>query len=256
MAWRLNPALSTLRAEVNARWPNRDKTSDGTIGDLAHQGTVSDHNPDRDGSVDAWDMDVDGVDVWQVIGAFEKHVAARYWIYNRQIATRANRWRREPYGGSNPHDKHVHLNTDEDHENSTAPFGIWPPPPPEDDMAWTDKLAGTTSTTARFGPGDHQAQTLLKLAAIHAYDAAKGAAANRLLAEAILAKVAGDDQEAVLARVDALAQQIAEQAAAEADRDAQLRALVEKATTGEMTAGQVVDELARRLAAGGDHSAG
>src|SRR5689334_3811705 len=55
--WYLNRALTAFRAAVNSAYPHRDKSSDGTIGDAAHQATSSDHNPDRDGSVDAWDMD-------------------------------------------------------------------------------------------------------------------------------------------------------------------------------------------------------
>lgn len=134
VAWYLNRALTNLRNEVDARWPDRDRTSDGTIGDTAHQNTSSDHNADPDGSVDAWDMDVDGVDVRHVIEQFEKHGAARYWIHNRQIASRSNDWRREYYGGSNPHDKHVHFNTREGYEDSTKPWGVTE----EDDM-FTDE---------------------------------------------------------------------------------------------------------------------
>lgn len=131
MAWYLNKALTNFRNEVNEKWPNRDKKSDGTIGDLAHQATSSDHNPDRDGSVDAWDMDVDGVDVWACINAAIKHESIQYIIYNRKITSRnksggLGKW--HPYYGSNPHDKHVHFNTRSSHENSTKP---WFPKPVE-----------------------------------------------------------------------------------------------------------------------------
>jgi hypothetical protein len=123
MAWFLNPALTRFRNEVNSRWPRRDKTSDGTIGDLAHQETASDHNPDRDGSVDAWDMDNDGVDVQAVIAAALKHESIQYVIYNRRITSRSwglGTWR--PYTGTSPHTEHVHFNTRESHENSTKPW--------------------------------------------------------------------------------------------------------------------------------------
>ncbi|WP_345540098.1 hypothetical protein [Phytohabitans rumicis] len=109
MAWYLAPSLSVLRSEVNTRWPRRDKTSDGTIGDIAHQQRPSDHNPNSRDSVDAWDMDKDGVDVDEVIWAFEQHPSAHYWIWNRQTADKDNGWRRQRYDGENPHTAHVHF---------------------------------------------------------------------------------------------------------------------------------------------------
>ncbi|OKI54525.1 hypothetical protein A6A27_31870 [Micromonospora sp. CB01531] len=102
------------------------------MGDLAHQATDSDHNPDPDGSVDAWDMDVDGVDVQAVIAAALKHEAIQYVIYNRRITSRSwglGVWR--TYSGKNPHDKHVHFSTRDSHENSTKPWF------PEEDLVTT-----------------------------------------------------------------------------------------------------------------------
>jgi len=130
MAWFLNKALTTFRNEVNAEYPERDKASDGTIGDAAHQASTSDHNPDPDGSVDAWDMDVDlrsgndPAEIERLKGIFQKHPAARYWIHNRQIAHRSTGWKRERYTGSNPHDKHVHWNSEPSQETSTRPWGV------------------------------------------------------------------------------------------------------------------------------------
>lgn len=130
MNWYLNRALTGFRVAVNARYPHRDKTSDGTIADAAHQATDSDHNEDADGSVDAWDMDVDlgtgnnHAEIERLKTVFESHESSRYWIHDGQIASRSNGWRRLPYYGSNRHDKHVHWNTRETHEDSTKPWII------------------------------------------------------------------------------------------------------------------------------------
>lgn len=138
--WYLNPALTTMRAEVNAEYPNRDKASDGTIGDPAHQATDSDHNPDKDGTVDAWDMDVDlrvpntAAEIARIKARFEAHPSSQYWIHNRRIASRDWGWARRYYSGPNPHDKHVHFNTRDSHQRSTKPWGIYQ----EDDVTKDD----------------------------------------------------------------------------------------------------------------------
>lgn len=53
---RLADSLVTLRNEVDARYPMRNKDSDGWIGNEAHQATASDHNPNADGVVCAIDL--------------------------------------------------------------------------------------------------------------------------------------------------------------------------------------------------------
>lgn len=139
MVWYLNRALTNWRAAVNAAYPGRDKTSDGTIGDEAHQATNSDHNPDPDGSVDAWDMDVnlrsanDAAAIENLKRIFQGHESSRYWIHNGQVASRSTGWQRQTYTGPNPHDKHVHWNTREAYEDSAAPWPL-PPAPTGDTM--------------------------------------------------------------------------------------------------------------------------
>lgn len=141
MAWYLAPSLATGRAEVNKRWPHRDKTSDGTIGDPAHAATKSDHNPNERESVNAWDMDITGVDPFVVIDAFERHPSSHYWIYDRQIADKDNNWVPVRYTGKNPHTGHVHFSIRQSRtaEQDRRPWGIFPVPTVEDDDMFTDE---------------------------------------------------------------------------------------------------------------------
>lgn len=125
-AWYLAPSLHVGLSEVDQRWPSRDRTSDGTIGDEAHQSRQSDHNPNTRGAVDAWDMDVNGPDVGEVKRAFERHPSAHYWIHNRQMADADNDWRPTQYSGDNPHTSHVHFSIRQsaNAENDRRPWGL------------------------------------------------------------------------------------------------------------------------------------
>lgn len=110
MSWHLAPSLAKLRDEVNATWPNRSKTHDGTIGDRAHSARKSDHNPNSRGSVNAIDITAKGVNVARIIAVAKKHPSVRYIIYNRTIMNRdIGHFRPRAYHGSNPHKAHVHI---------------------------------------------------------------------------------------------------------------------------------------------------
>jgi peptidoglycan hydrolase-like protein with peptidoglycan-binding domain len=61
MSWRVAGALLELRSEIDTRWPNRDRSSDGSIGDASHAASKSDHNPNPAGVVRAIDVDADGI---------------------------------------------------------------------------------------------------------------------------------------------------------------------------------------------------
>lgn len=109
MTYHLHPALARLVSEADALWPNRDRSSDGWIGDRAHAARKSDHNPDAFGSVNAYDFDVDGIDTAALIAAAEAHPATSYWIFDSRLAHRSTGFRQVPYTGSNPHRSHLHI---------------------------------------------------------------------------------------------------------------------------------------------------
>jgi hypothetical protein len=124
MTWRVARSLDVLLNQLNAAYPRRSRLSDGSIGDtnhLAEGWDQSDHNPwypkPNGGIVTARDYTHDpanGVD----IDRFSDELAAsrdpriKYIIANRYILDsrpQFNPWKWMPYGGSNPHDHHLHL---------------------------------------------------------------------------------------------------------------------------------------------------
>ena len=129
--WILTLGLQNLRAQVDAAFPDRDKTSDGTIGDAAHQAETSGHNPDDtrgsrpewNGDPDstpevrAWDMDSDLRAAPATAQQVVDHIRAlpgvsnvlRYMIYNRHIYRASSNWRPEAYTGASAHTEHIHF---------------------------------------------------------------------------------------------------------------------------------------------------
>lgn len=132
----LVPCLVKLRAEFNALAPDRDKASDGWIGDPAHAARTSDHNPDLRGLVHAIDVDVDlrrpGLSMEKVVQLVlarcqdGRERRLRYIIYNRRIWSASNGWRQQAYTGANAHDHHAHFSASHDpaREESTAPWNL------------------------------------------------------------------------------------------------------------------------------------
>jgi hypothetical protein len=122
----LIPALAKLRSEINERYPNRDKSSDGWIGDASHSARPSSHNPDyaHGGAVRAIDIDVDDNDPtrdlrMQVVNAAIRDPRVWYVISNGIIWSRTYDWKARKYLGSNPHTKHVHISAVEDQRQWT-----------------------------------------------------------------------------------------------------------------------------------------
>ncbi len=131
MAWTLTAGLTNLRNQVNQAFPQRDRSSDGTIGDTAHQANSSGHNPDDTvGSRPEWNGDPDNtaeVRAWDCTSRFNDpdvtaqevvdHIrrlpgvssVLRYIIYNRKIYSASNGFEAQNYSGSNPHGEHIHF---------------------------------------------------------------------------------------------------------------------------------------------------
>jgi hypothetical protein len=118
LRWHASPSLLSLRAEVDARWPNRDKSSDGTIGDYAHSTSMSEHNPvghrfgpqhGTVGAVHAIDITAKGIDVRQVLDAVIGDKRVWYVIHAGSIWSKTYNWAQRDYNGSNPHDTHIHV---------------------------------------------------------------------------------------------------------------------------------------------------
>lgn len=128
---RLARSLEKLLEEVNTLAPSRSKASDGWIGDQSHQVRQSDHNPNSKGVVTAIDITHDpanGLDCNVLAEALRnsRDPRIKYVIFNKRAFDPYNlkgNWNWQPYSGSNPHTKHLHLSVRGDYDN-TAPWQI------------------------------------------------------------------------------------------------------------------------------------
>lgn len=117
--WKLAPSLIQLVVETDERYPDRDRRSDGSIGDAAHAARQSDHNP-YEGWVHAVDLDED-LEPGRDLADFVAHLVSsrdpriRYLIYEGRIVKSyvdsAGRipWLWHPYTGPNAHTQHLHV---------------------------------------------------------------------------------------------------------------------------------------------------
>jgi hypothetical protein len=130
-------AGTTLRNQINRRWPNRDTASDGWIGDAAHCPGTSDHCPDpATGVVRAIDVDRDlargdRTAMERLVGQLRRYCKDRkdhgrvaYIIFDGAIASRTHGWTWRPYNGANPHDKHCHVSFTEGGDHRGGMFGL------------------------------------------------------------------------------------------------------------------------------------
>jgi hypothetical protein len=131
---RLSNAAEQLRSEINTKYSNRDKRSDGWIGDTAHNARKSDHNPDKQGWVRAIDIDSDLVkgsskESW-LLAEQIKTIALKgdkrisYVIHQHRIASPRQNWAWRVYKGANPHVSHIHISFDKSGDLNGKAFGL------------------------------------------------------------------------------------------------------------------------------------
>lgn len=138
MTWGgLNPALTSWRNGINDRFPDRDTTTDGARADKLH-GSTSQHQADKDGTVDAFDNDVNYLRSNTATGSpaerrivealkldFEADGRGQLWIHDREIANRdIGHWRERDYEGDSPHDHHVHWQSRQATERDGSPWAF------------------------------------------------------------------------------------------------------------------------------------
>jgi len=152
----------TLRDQLDARFPNRDKSSDGWVGDSAHaaRGNLSFHNPDKNGWVRALDIDENfgagkfgnGRNARALADQLVAYAASGlpggdrvlHVVYEDKVASgtyKASWWKFRGKGYS--HYQHIHISfTDKARKDSQ----LWPLPilgkTSQQRRAWAKQLAG------------------------------------------------------------------------------------------------------------------
>lgn len=114
------PACKKALADATAKWPQRNRASDGILGDSAHQARKSDHNLGN-----AYDLTHDpahGVDCAVLSRLVLNDPRVTYVIFNKQINSKDGRgWR--SYTGKNGHTHHMHVSIRTDARDNLS---AWP----------------------------------------------------------------------------------------------------------------------------------
>jgi len=117
---RRSKAAEQLNRQIASAHPDRQRHSDGWIGDAAHRRRKSDHNPNKDGVVLAEDITHDpanGFDASRLAESLRRSRDPRidYVIHNKRIFSEDKGWRWRPYDG-HPHSGHIHISFAKDSE--------------------------------------------------------------------------------------------------------------------------------------------
>jgi hypothetical protein len=122
-----------LREMIDDAYPDRDRKSDGWIGDAAHSNRKSDHNPDPiNGQVRGLDVDSNldsraDTSIYlanQIRLCAKKDKRIKYIIHFGKIASKKSLWRFVKYRGSNPHHSHIHISFNKEGDQNSSWFDI------------------------------------------------------------------------------------------------------------------------------------
>jgi hypothetical protein len=118
---RLSKAAAQLRNQIDDAYGDRDRLSDGWIGDSRHAARKSDHSPDAQGWVRAIDIDrdlhkggkpdlmPDLVNQVRLACKSKSEQRISYIIFDGRICSPILRWKWRTYKGANKHNKHAHF---------------------------------------------------------------------------------------------------------------------------------------------------
>jgi hypothetical protein len=127
-----------LREQIDDAFPDRDRKSDGWIGDARHAATKSDHNPDYSDKNSKWamvrafdcDKDLGGpannahylADQIRLCAKKDKRIS--YIIFAGKIASRKSFFRWKKYRGINSHHAHIHISFTKEGDQNGSWFDI------------------------------------------------------------------------------------------------------------------------------------
>jgi len=136
MKVKLSKAAVQLREQIDDSFPDRDRASDGGIGDTRHAHRKSDHNPDAEGWVRAIDIDrdlfkgsrpdimPDLADQLRVACKSKSEKRISYIIFDGFIYSSKFKFIKRKYKGANQHTKHLHVSFKKAADNDSAFYNL------------------------------------------------------------------------------------------------------------------------------------
>lgn len=133
---RLSKSAIQLREQIDDHFGDRDRSSDGWIGDARHSSRDSDHNPDDLGWVRAIDVDrdlsgkpkpdlmPDLVNQLRNYAKTDKSKRISYIIFASKIASSKQGWKFRKYNGINQHNHHCHISFNKSADEDRSFFNI------------------------------------------------------------------------------------------------------------------------------------